>query len=150
MNMNNNATNKSRRDTNHSNNSGKENVRSSREERNAWKQERAKEPDSLIIKASSERVVALINILPHTDYAMRRVQNRIGIDIDIKDAEKIFDEWNKIVLNIHEFTEKHSQLVNVRYIESAAIKRIKNTVTENKDDTLVPAPASSDKKVKGG
>jgi len=160
MNMNNsetikNETVKNGRDANNSNNSG--NRRTTREQRNAWKLERAKEPDSLVIKVSSERVVALTNLLVQTDFVMRKLQNRVGISINVKEAEKVFDEWNQIVLNIDSFTEKYSELTDSRYIESNAIKRLKNmlagnndTVVENKNKDNAPAPVSSDKKIKGG
>lgn len=105
---------------------------STRDRRNNWKVERAKEPDTLVIKASSERVITAINMLAQTDYVIKRIQNRVGVSLDIKDAEKAFDEWTDIVLRIDEFTAKHSKTVGVNYIESNSLKRIKDM--SNKDN----------------
>ena len=104
----------------------------SRDRRSNWKQERAKEPDTLVIKASSERVITALNMLAQTDYVIKRIQNRVGVSLDIKDAEKAFDEWTDIVLRIDKFTEKYSKTVGVNYIESNSLKRIKDM--SNKDN----------------
>ena len=115
-----------------------------RDRRSNWKQERAKEPDTLVIKASSERVITALNMLAQTDYVIKRIQNRVGVSIDIKDAEKAFDEWTDIVLKIDKFTEKYSKTVGVNYIESNSLKRIKDM--SNKDNVDDNAEEVTDSK----
>ncbi len=115
-----------------------------RDRRSNWKQERAKEPDTLVIKASSERVITALNMLAQTDYVIKRIQNRVGVSIDIKDAEKAFDEWTDIVLRIDKFTEKYSKTVGVNYIESNSLKRIKDM--SNKDNVDDNAEEVTDSK----
>ena len=115
-----------------------------RDRRSNWKQERAKEPDTLVIKASSERVITALNMLAQTDYVIKRIQNRVGVSLDIKDAEKAFDEWTDIVLRIDKFTEKYSKTVGVNYIESNSLKRIKDM--SNKDNVDDNAEEVTDSK----
>ena len=115
-----------------------------RDRRSNWKQERAKEPDTLVIKASSERVITALNMLAQTDYVIKRIQNRVGVSLDIKDAEKAFDEWTDIVLKIDKFTEKYSKTVGVNYIESNSLKRIKDM--SNKDNVDDNAEEVTDSK----
>ena len=115
-----------------------------RDRRSNWKQERAKEPDTLVIKASSERVITALNMLAQTDYVIKRIQNRVGVSIDIKDAEKAFDEWTDIVLRIDKYTEKYSKTVGVNYIESNSLKRIKDM--SNKDNVDDNAEEVTDSK----
>lgn len=105
-----------------------------RQERLDRKLEFAKDNNTRVVRANSNDVITLINLLRQTDVAIDRIRNNIGGRVDYEDGIQIIRRFEDATLEIDSITQDALKLTGSNYFAINSITAIRERKNETKSD----------------